>query len=438
MAGALLFHQSPLRRVRRSPQDSAADGKAKRLLAVWMCPYPDTRRARASSIRVRKPDRLGQYEIRRLLGQGGMGVVYEGFAPQIQRRVAIKTIRAQLLDGDEAAADPQATQIRKEMDSLRARFQCEAQAAGRLNHRCIVKVYEYREDTHIGADGRAVSMPYIAMELVEGRELKSPLDSGERFPLPQILKIMDELLEALAHAHAHGVVHRDIKPANILVLADGSIKITDFGIARVESSALGHAPASGTAHYMAPEQLQGEQSDGRADLYAAGVVLYELLTGDRPFAGAINTVPAKVLTETPVPPSELSIRVPKAFDPIVARALAKRPETRFQTAEEFREALRSAATASAAGRRGPGCGLVIGAAAVLAIGGAGFMIRRPSLSDGAKQWVSQAMLPADRATGRRWWNCSIRICPSIRDRRAVHAPEARSGAQWRWAAVAPR
>jgi serine/threonine-protein kinase len=208
------------------------------------------------------------------------------------------------------------------------------------------------------------------MELVDGRELKDPLDLGERFPLPQILKIMDELLEALGYSHAQGVVHRDIKPANIMLLADGSIKVADFSMGSM----------FGTPQYMAPEQLQGEQVDGRADLYAAGVVLYELLTGDRPFTGSINAVLAKALKDTPLPPSQLSGWAPQAFDPIVARALAKRPEDRFQSAQELREALRKVTVVSAGGRRRPGCALLIGAgaAAVLLGFSATFRITRQS------------------------------------------------------------
>jgi serine/threonine-protein kinase len=339
-------------------------------------------------------EKLGKYEIRRTLGEGGMGVVYEGFDPQIQRRVALKAIRAPLLEEGEGT-DPHATLTRtdktrsqREQDTLRNRFQREAQAAGRLAHPRIVTVFEYGEDVQAGPEGGEVRTPYIAMEFVEGRELKKLLDAtNERLPLPQVLRMMDELLDALGYSHTNGVVHRDIKPANIMVLADGSIKVADFGIARVESSTLTQlGSVFGTPHYMAPEQLEGRQVDGRADLWAAGVVLYELLTGDRPFTGTANTVMARVLNpkDKPVPPSQLSVSLPKVFDRIVERALAKRPEERYQSAAEFRQALQ-AVTAGGAGIR-PGGNrrlLMIGsvaAAMLLAVAGASVFFMRGKLA----------------------------------------------------------
>jgi serine/threonine-protein kinase len=285
------------------------------------------------------PERLGKYEIRRALGEGGMGVVYEGFDPQIMRRVAIKAIRRELM------ADAGSGEVL-------IRLQREAQAAGRLNHPRIVTVYEYGEDVTISADGRELRTPFIAMEFVEGRDLKSLLDRKERLSLAQIQRLMGELLEALGYSHANGVVHRDIKPGNILLLADGSIKVADFGIARLESSSTltVHGSVMGSPHYMAPEQLLGEAVDGRTDLYAAGVVLYELLTGERPFTGSsLTAITTKALREQAIEPSALSMTVPKAYDVLMARALAKRPDERFQSAQEFRQAL-FAIQPAAAGR----------------------------------------------------------------------------------------
>lgn len=268
------------------------------------------------------PKQLGKYEIRGELGRGAMGVVYEGWDPAIGRRVALKTVRKDQLDGSEA-------------EQILSRFKREAQAAGRLNHPNVVAVYEYGEDS----DGTA----FIAMEYVEGRELKDFFDRQERFPLSEAVRLMDELLAALAHAHAHGIVHRDVKPANFFVLADGRAKIGDFGIARIESSNLTQVGSVlGTPAYMSPEQFMGQPVDGRSDLFSAGVILYQFLTGEKPFAGQLTTIMHKVLREDPIAPSELNVQVPPAFDALVRKALAKRPEERFQSAAEFAAALRSA------------------------------------------------------------------------------------------------
>ena len=268
------------------------------------------------------PQKLGKYEIRRELGRGAMGVVYEGWDPGIARRVAIKTVRRDQLD-------------RAEAGEILARFQREAQAAGRLSHPNIVAIYEYGEE----ADGTA----FIAMEFIEGRELKDYFDANERFALPETGRIMGELLAALGHAHQNGIVHRDIKPANIILLKDGTVKVADFGIARIESSNLTQAGAVlGTPAYMSPEQFMGQTVDGRSDLFSAGVILYQFLTGDKPFTGTLTTIMHKVLKEEPPAPSELNVQVPRPFDALMKQALAKRPEERFQTAQEFAAAMATA------------------------------------------------------------------------------------------------
>ncbi|MBK8117878.1 MAG: serine/threonine protein kinase [Sulfuritalea sp.] len=271
------------------------------------------------------PQKLGKYEIRGELGSGAMGVVYEGWDPGICRRVAIKTVKRDQLD-------------RAEVGEVLARFQREAQAAGRLTHPNIVGIYEFGEEPDPA--GGAAGTAFIAMEFVDGRELKDYFDKDERFPLTEMLRIMTELLAALAHAHKHGIVHRDIKPANIILLADGTVKVADFGIARIESSVLTQAGAVlGTPSYMSPEQFMGHTVDGRSDLFSAGVILYQFLTGDKPFTGTVTTIMHNVLREEPPAPSELNVQVPRAFDAVMKKALAKRPDERFQTAQEFAAAL---------------------------------------------------------------------------------------------------
>lgn len=267
------------------------------------------------------PDKLGKYQIRGELGRGAMGIVFDAWDPTIERRVALKTVRRDQLERGEAK-------------ELLDRFKREAQAAGRLSHPNIVSVYEYGED-----EGTA----FIAMEFIQGQELKDYFDRNERFSLPQVGRIMSELLDALAQAHAHGIVHRDIKPANIFILAGGQIKVGDFGIARIESSSLTQAGSVlGTPAYMSPEQFMGQAVDGRSDLFSAGVILYQFLTGEKPFTGQLTTIMHKVLKEDPIAPSELNVRVPAAFDPVIRKALAKRPDDRFQNAREFSAALQAA------------------------------------------------------------------------------------------------
>jgi serine/threonine-protein kinase len=273
------------------------------------------------------PEKLGKYEIRRELGAGAMGVVYEGWDPGIARRVAIKTVKGADLSDAEA-------------EQTLARFRHEAQAAGRLSHPNIVQIYEFGEDA---------GTQFIAMEFIEGKELKDYFDSEDRFKLPEIVRIMKELLAALGHAHKNGIVHRDVKPANIIILGDGTVKVADFGIARIESSNLTQAGSVlGTPAYMSPEQFMGQTVDPRSDLFSAGVVLYQFLTGEKPFTGSVTTIMHKVLKEQPIAPSELNVQVPQAFDALIRKALSKRPDERFQSAVEFAAALETAASGQAA------------------------------------------------------------------------------------------
>jgi eukaryotic-like serine/threonine-protein kinase len=194
--------------------------------------------------------KLGKYEIRREVGRGGMGVVYEGYDPVIHRRVALKTLVSELFTGTEA-------------ETYLTRLQREAQAAGRLNHPNIVAVYDFGEEPPADPAKSKLGTAFIAMEFVEGRELRDFLKAGERFPLPTVVRIMSQLLDALDYSHRNGIVHRDIKPANLIVLPDGSLKVTDFGIARIESSTLTQAgTVMGSPSYMAPEQFLGQTVDG--------------------------------------------------------------------------------------------------------------------------------------------------------------------------------
>jgi eukaryotic-like serine/threonine-protein kinase len=261
---------------------------------------------------------LGKYQIETTLGVGAMGVVYRAFDTHIARRVALKTIRNELFERSERA-------------SLMARFRNEAQAAGRLSQPNIVVVYDYGE-----ADGTA----YIAMEYVDGHSLDALLREGEALDLRTALGWFAQLLDALAYAHEHGVVHRDIKPANLLVTARGQLKVTDFGIAHIESSTLTVVGSVvGTPSYMAPEQFCGDPVDGRADLFSAAVVLYQMLTGQRPFSGTPASVMQQVLRETPLPPSQRNPALPATLDAVLMRAMAKDQGVRYQTPSELRAAL---------------------------------------------------------------------------------------------------
>jgi serine/threonine-protein kinase len=268
------------------------------------------------------PEKIGKYVIQSVLGRGAMGVVYKAFDPHIERVVAVKTVRKDLVDPDLAV-------------QVMARFQNEAKAAGRLLHPNIVSVYEYAED-EVNA--------FIAMEYVEGTGLREYLNRKANFDLGQIVAIVSQLLLALDFAHERGVVHRDVKPANLILTSGGTLKVADFGIARIDTSNLTNAGmVMGTPSYMSPEQCQGKEIDRRSDLFSCGVVLYELLTGEKPFSGSIEAIAFKICYEQARPPSEISkLEVSPALDAIVATALSKDATTRFQNAKAFNRALRLA------------------------------------------------------------------------------------------------
>jgi serine/threonine-protein kinase len=284
------------------------------------------------------PERLGKYEIRSILGKGAMGIVYKAFDPHIERFVAIKTIRKDTVEPELAA-------------QYMARFKNEAKAAGRLQHPNIVSVYEYGEDDKV---------TFIAMEYVEGAGLREYLNRRTSFDFGQLAALMEQLLDALEFAHARGVVHRDIKPSNLIVTSRDQLKVADFGIARVDTSNLTMVGMTiGTPPYMSPEQIRGFEVDHRSDLFSTGIVLYELLTGERPFGGNLESVTYKICHDDPEPPSKRSaLKLPVEVDQLVAKALAKEPEARFQDAREFHDALRDVARLSVQVDDGSGTTLV--------------------------------------------------------------------------------
>jgi serine/threonine protein kinase len=266
--------------------------------------------------------KIGRYEVLGELGRGGMGVVYRAKDPVIGRTVAVKTIRL----SEEGSGMSHA--------QLVERFQTEARAAGLLTHPNIVVVYDAGE-----TDG----VYYITMELVNGKSLRALLDSGEKFPLPRLLRTMEQVCSALQFAHDNSVVHRDIKPANIMLAADDLVKVTDFGTAKImQYGASQQTSAMGTPGYMSPEQIKGKVVDGRADIFSLGVMLYELTTGQRPFRGQdVATVLYRILNEEPVPPQKLNPTLPLGVSSTILKALAKSPHLRYENCRELLEDLKN-------------------------------------------------------------------------------------------------
>ena len=259
-----------------------------------------------------------RYRVERELGRGGMAKVYRGTDTVLGRPVAIKLLAAQYAEDADFVA----------------RFRREAQAAARLNHPNLVGVYDTGTDEGVH---------FIVMEYVEGRTLADFLEGGGRVAPGRAAEIGDLVLRALQAAHAQGVIHRDIKPANIMITSAGEVKVTDFGIARLSSGTETLAATSavlGTASYLAPEQARSEPVDGRADLYALGCVLYEMVTGRPPFVGdSAVSVASKHVLEVPAPPSSLNRDVSPDLEAVILRALAKDPEDRYASADEMRRDL---------------------------------------------------------------------------------------------------
>src|SRR5262252_6669151 len=267
--------------------------------------------------------KAGRYEILGELGRGAMGVVYRATDPVIGRSVAVKTIRL----------SEEGTGLSRE--ELLARFQTEARAAGLLTHPNIVVVYDAGEEN---------GLFYITMELIEGKSLQTLLDAGHSFPLPRTLRIMEQTCNALQFAHERNVVHRDIKPANLMLTADDTVKITDFGTAKILQfgSTQQTSHVMGTPSYMSPEQVKGRAVDGRSDIFSLGVMLYEMVTGEKPFPGQnITTVIYKIVNEDPVPPRQIDPSIHPGISAVVMKALAKEPEQRYQTCREMLEDLRN-------------------------------------------------------------------------------------------------
>lgn len=266
------------------------------------------------------PRSIGPYEIVREIGAGAMGKIYEGRDPKINRRVAIKTIRP--LDGLSASSN----------ERMRQRFLHEAQAAGALNHPNIVTIYQTGEDGPYS---------YIAMEYLEGKTFEEVIEREAPLPVEKMVKLLAPICEALTYAHEHGVVHRDLKPANLMLTREGAVKLMDFGVAHIFSSSLTQEGALlGTPNYMSPEQIRGEKVDGRSDIFALGVVAYEMATRQRPFVGEnMAAISHRIVAGKLIPPSELNTRLPEKFDEVIGRALQKDRAGRYALARDFALAL---------------------------------------------------------------------------------------------------
>jgi predicted Ser/Thr protein kinase len=274
------------------------------------------------------PTQLGRYKILDEIGRGAMGVVYLAKDPLIGRLVALKTFRmGAALSG-------------RELETFRARFIREAQSAGILSHPNIVTIHDVVEASEEG-------VTFIAMEYVRGTDLKGILASERRLDLPEVVNVVSQVAQGLDYAHSQGVVHRDVKPANILITQDRLVKLTDFGIARIDTSNLTlEGQLLGTPNYMAPEQIQGQPTDHRADIFSLGVVLYEMLTGEKPFKGEnVTVVTHRIVYEEYTAPAEHIGHLPEPVLEVLSRALAKEPDDRYAGVREMAEALRAAVAA---------------------------------------------------------------------------------------------
>jgi len=264
--------------------------------------------------------KFGRYEVVAELGKGAMGTVYRARDPMLNRTVAIKTVNMDL-DRDEVA-------------DYEARFYQEARAAGGLNHPNIVTIYDI---------GKSGTVAYMAMELLDGNELRTIMAQGKAIPVSQAIEIAAQAAEGLGYAHDHDVVHRDIKPANLMIVRDGPVKITDFGIARMRSAEVRTQTGVvlGSPRYMSPEQVVGKRAEPRSDIFSLGVILYEMVTGKPPFTGDdVSAIMFQILNFVPPPPSTVNPDAPEMLDFIVAKALAKSPGDRYASAREMASDLR--------------------------------------------------------------------------------------------------
>jgi serine/threonine-protein kinase len=260
------------------------------------------------------PRTLGRYEIVSLLGEGGMGRVYKARDPMIERTVAIKTLGVELAD--------------EQFAEFKERFFREARSAGRVSHPSVVTIFDVGE-----SDGVA----FIAMEYVEGRTLRAVLDASAPLAVAEACRIGARMAGALASAHKHGIVHRDVKPGNIMIGAQDTVKLMDFGIARLpDGMRTKTGLLVGSPTYVAPEQIVGRGADARSDIYALGIVLYEMLTGLPPFRkDNVTELLNAIVNERHEPPSVHNHRVPAVFERILARTLAKHPDDRYAEAGEL-------------------------------------------------------------------------------------------------------
>src|SRR6185312_15312851 len=271
----------------------------------------------ASTQMANSPQKIGRYEIQGELGRGAMGVVYRALDPTIGRTVALKTMRLDVHGADE--------------EEILRRFKHEAKLAGVINHPNVVTIYDAGEDQ---------SIFYIAMEHVEGVTLQTLLHQQRTIPAQLMLEISRQICPALDYAHKRGVIHRDIKPANIMLTSQGGAKIMDFGIAKAEGGLTSAGQVLGTPAYMSPEQVRGKPLDGRSDLFSYGVCMYEMMTGEKPFAGQnVTTIIYKIMNEAPVPPRELDLTLHPGLNDVIIKALAKDPAQRYQSGKELLKAL---------------------------------------------------------------------------------------------------
>jgi tRNA A-37 threonylcarbamoyl transferase component Bud32 len=265
--------------------------------------------------------KLGRYEILEELGRGAMGIVYKGLDPKLDRLTAIKTIRfTDDFDEDQAA-------------KIREQFYREAEVVAKLSHPNIVTIYDVGED---------LDLSYLAMEYLEGESLESYARKEQLLPIRKTIDVTAQVCDALGYAHGHGIVHRDIKPANIMILKNGLVKVTDFGIARATASSKTRTGViKGTPYYMSPEQISGMKVDGRSDIFSLGIVFYQLLTGELPFGGEnLAAIMYQITTVDPEPPTKYNPKIYKAAVAILNRALEKSLEARYQKAQQMGDHLR--------------------------------------------------------------------------------------------------
>jgi serine/threonine-protein kinase len=280
------------------------------------------------------PQNIGRYQILGELGKGAMGIVYKALDPTIGRTVALKTMRLDVHGMD--------------TEEMLKRFRNEARAAGVLNHPNIVTVYDA---------GEQAGLFYMALELIEGNSLHALLVERRVLPVEQILDLSRQVCAGLDYAQSHGVIHRDIKPANIMITPDQTVKIMDFGIAKAGGGLTSAGQVLGTPNYMSPEQVKGRTLDGRSDLFSWGVILYEMVTGEKPFTGQnVTTIIYKIVNENPIPPRELDVTIHPGLSAVVTKALAKSPDERYQTGADLVRDLQNYKSLGAESDVAPGAG----------------------------------------------------------------------------------